>query len=81
MRQSFYNKFCNLFKYGDKAHLVSLYFYVFITYLFIEFNEGWFKEFLNLLSLVIWILNVAKTFTHVCLRWQEVSLDRSWKSV
>ena len=81
MRQSFYNKFCNLFKYGDKAHLVCFYFYVYITYLFIEFNEGWFKELLDFLSVMIWILNVTETFAHVGLRWQEVSLDRSWKSV
>lgn len=78
MSTLFYNKFCNLFKYGDSTQVL---FHVYITYLFIKFDESWFKQLLNLISVVLWVLHVTKTFAHVGLRWQKVFLNGSWKSM
>ena len=45
------------------------------TYLFVKFDESWFKQLLNLFSVVLWVLHVTKTFAHVRFSWQEVFLN------
>ena len=52
-----------------------------VTYLFVKFDEHWFKQCIDLISQVVWVLGVTQTFAHVILGLQEVFLHLSWKGM
>jgi len=37
-----------------------------MTYLFIKLDKNWFKEFINILALMVWVLSVTETLAHFC---------------
>jgi hypothetical protein len=49
------------------------------TYLLVKLYEGWFEKFIDVRTIVVWILCVRQTLAHICLFMQEILFNLSWK--